>query len=176
MMDSKLRCAVALAKRDNEILDFIVEKRPSLVAIDAPLTLPRGRRSLEGSGPSMRECDRALKRLGLKPLPLTFKAMKQLTIRGIGIKRSLEGLGFRVIEVFPNGAQRVLGLPTKREGIENLRKALRSLGVKGVPDDQDGDILDAITCALVGLMYLRGECIELGDPREGVIIMPRSFK
>ena len=170
-LDEMLRCDALKVHRDEEIIDFIEERSPSIVAIDAPLTLPR-----EGYAKSMRECDRALRRMGLKPLPLTLRSMRLLTLRGIRLRRRLEDRGFRVIEVFPTGAQKILGISTKRDGVERLREDLRRLGLKNLPIDVDGDILDAATCALIGILHLKGLCIEVGDPEEGVIVMPKRFK
>jgi len=170
-LDEMLRCEALKVHRDEEIIDFIVERSPSIVAIDAPLTLPR-----EGYAKSMRECDRALRRMGLRPLPLTLRSMRLLTLRGIRLKGRLEDLGFRVIEVFPTGAQKILGISTKREGIERLREDLRRLGLKNLPMDMDGDILDAATCAFIGILHLKGLCMEVGDPEEGLIVMPKKFK
>jgi len=170
-LDELLGCEVAKVHGDEEIVDFIVERSPSIVAIDAPLTLPRGDRA-----GSMRECDRALRRMGLRPLPLTLRSMRLLTMRGIRLRERLEDLGFKVIEVFPTGAQKILGISTKRDGIERLREDLRRLGLKNLPMDVDGDILDAATCALIGILHLKGLCVEVGDPEEGVIVMPKRFK
>jgi len=168
-LDELLGCEVAKVHGDEEIVDFIVERPPSIVAIDAPLTLPRGDRA-----GSMRECDRALRRMGLRPLPLTLRSMRLLTMRGIRLRERLEDLGFKVIEVFPTGAQKILGISTKR--VERLREDLRRLGLKNLPMDVDGDILDAATCALIGILHLKGLCVEVGDPEEGVIVMPKRFK
>ncbi|MEM2781551.1 MAG: hypothetical protein QXG45_02370, partial [Nitrososphaerota archaeon] len=35
------------------------------------------------------------------------------------------------------------------------------------------DELDAVTCALVGYLYLKGDYVALGDEEEGTIIMPK---
>jgi len=170
-LDETLRCDTLRVHEDEEIMRFIGERSPDLVAIDAPLTLPR-----EGSIQSMRECDKALMRMGLKPLPLTLRSMRLLTMRGIKLREKLESLGFKVIEVFPTGAQKILKISTKRDGIKRLREDLRRLGLKNLPEEVDGDILDAATCAFIGILYLKGLCIEVGDPDEGVIVIPRRFK
>ena len=175
-LDQELRCALSKAKSDNEIVEFVEEGRPRLVAVDAPLSLPRSRASLEGPGPVMRECDRRLMEMGIKLLPLTLKPMQMLTMRGISLKRRLEELGYKVIEVYPGGAQDFLGIPRKSRGLEGLRKGLEAYGLRGLREDVSGDELDAATCALVGWMYLRGMCMEIGDPDEGVIVMPKKFK
>lgn len=51
---------------DEDILDFVRETQPSLVPIDAPLSLPKGRRTVhDRSGEHLRECDRELLRRGI---------------------------------------------------------------------------------------------------------------
>jgi len=37
----------------------------------------------------------------------------------------------------------------------------------------DEHVLDAVICAYVGLLYLMGGCVELGDAAGGIIVMPR---
>ena len=164
-LGSDLSCELARAKLDDEILAFIQERRPKLIAIDAPLSFPAG-------GENLRRCDRELVKMGVRPLPPGLGPMRMLTERGIRLRRVLEGLGYKVIEVFPTGAQKVLGLPSKRD-LKALRLGLISLGIKGIPEDVDVHLLDAVTCALVGASYLKGEFVKVGDEREGVIIMPK---
>ncbi|MCD6126358.1 MAG: DUF429 domain-containing protein [Thaumarchaeota archaeon] len=170
-LDETLRCEALRVHKDEEIIRFIEKKSPDLVAVDAPLTLPR-----KNLAQPMRECDRALMRMGLRPLPLTLRSMKLLTLRGIKLREKLESSGFRVIEVFPTGAQKILGISTKRDGVKRLREDLQRLGLKNLPKEIDGDILDAATCAFIGILYLKGLCIEVGDPDEGMIVIPRKFK
>jgi len=162
---SDLSCELARARLDDEILSFIQEKRPKLIAIDAPLSFPTGGRNL-------RKCDRELVRMGVRPLPPVLGPMRMLTERAIRLKHVLGELGYRVIEVFPTGAQKILGLPSKRD-LEALRLGLISLGIKDLPEEVDVHLLDAVTCAFVGVLYLRGEFLEVGDEDEGVIIMPK---
>jgi len=165
-LDSSMKCVAARAKLDDEILAFIQELKPRLVAIDAPLSFPP-------AGRSMRRCDEKLKRLGLKPLPPTLGPMKMLTTRAVRLKKILESLGYEVIEVFPTGARPFLNFPSKKEGAKRLRESLLKLGVRGLPEEVDEHILDAVICAFIGLLYLKGEYVELGDAVEGTIIMPK---
>jgi len=164
-------CELERVKGDDEIIEFISEREVGLVAIDAPLSLPR-----KGGGQAYRECDRRLVEMGVRLLPLTLPPMRMLTLRGMRLRERLERLGYRVIEVYPGGAQDLLGIPRKSKGLEALRKGLESLGLRGLRSDASGDELDAATCALVGWMYLRNECIEVGDPEEGIIVVPKKFK
>lgn len=156
---------VSRAHSDDEIIFFIDEHDVDVVAIDAPLSFPR-------LG-SLRRCDEELRRAGIKVLPPALGGMRSLTERAIKLKGVLESRGHEVVEVFPTGARKILGLPSKREGADALRKALISHGVRGLPENVDQHILDAVICALVGLHYIEGDFVEFGDSREGVIIMPR---
>lgn len=156
---------VSRAYSDDEILFFINGHNVEVVAIDAPLSFPR-------SG-NLRRCDEELRRAGIRVFPPVLDGMKMLTERAIKLKMILESRGHEVIEVFPTGARKLLKLPSRKEGINALRKALIAHGIRGLPEDVDQHVLDAVVCALVGLYYLRGDYLEFGDSREGVIIMPR---
>jgi predicted nuclease with RNAse H fold len=148
---------------------------PGVVAVDAPLSLPKGRRSLDRPEPiHFRQCDLELRRRRIKFFPITLGPMRLLTKRGIALKHSLEGLGFKVIEVYPGGAQDILGLPRKQHGLPRLIRGLRKHGLKGLKGEATGDEADAATCALTGLLYLRGQFDALGNVHEGEIIMPRT--
>lgn len=162
---SDLSCELAKAKLDNEILSFILEKSPSVIAIDAPLSFPAG-------GESLRRCDRELMKMGVRPLPPVLGPMRMLTERAIKLKNALGEFGYRVIEVFPTGARKILGLPSKRN-LEALRLGLISLGIKGLPKEVNAHLLDAVTCAFIGVLYLKREFVRIGDEKEGVIIMPK---
>jgi len=173
-IDSKTIETVILYS-DEEILDKIRIFKAELVAIDAPLSLPKGRKSLEDrNGPHLRECDRELLRKRIKFFPLTLGPMRKLTERGINLKRVLEQMDFKVIEVYPGGAQDIWGLPRKSKSLEGLRIGLKKVGLKGDFSRMSHDELDAVTAALVGLLYLIGECEEYGDRSEGTIVMPKS--
>ncbi|MGC8676250.1 MAG: DUF429 domain-containing protein, partial [Candidatus Micrarchaeia archaeon] len=81
--------------------------------------------------------------------------------------------GFVVIESFPGGAQDILGMPRKQKGLQLLRKSLENYGVNGIRQRASGDELDAVTCAIVGLDFVSGKYVQLGEPSEGVMIMPK---
>jgi hypothetical protein len=169
-----------LLYRDDEIVREVLRNKPGVVAIDAPLALPKGRCCLRddcacrGRG-HFRKADLDMREMGIKFFPVTLGPMRKLTLRGIKLKRILEGKGMRVIEVFPGGAQDLLRVPRKQKGVEELRKGLMKLGLKGDISKADitDDELDSITSALVGKLYLEGNYVALGDPSEVLIIMPR---
>lgn len=166
------RVRTEVAFSDEEILGRIREFGPVLVAIDAPLSLPRGRRSLEEPGPHLRECDRALLRRGIRFFPVTLGPMRRLTERGMRMREVLEKEGHGVIEVYPGGAQDVLGLPRKGADLGGLVEGLRGLGLEGLGEGLTHDEADAVTAALVGALHLAGMCEPYGDPEEGQIVMP----
>ena len=90
------------------------------------------------------------------------------------MKKVFEAQRLRVIESYPGSIQDMLGMPRKQAGIENLRDALVRYGVKGDVRTKmiTHDELDAITSAIVGKMFLDGSYLAIGDPEEGLMILP----
>ena len=161
---------------DEEILAAVRRSRPVLVSIDAPLSLPRGRRSLEIPGPPhLRACDRELLRRRIRFFPVTLGPMRLLTARGMRLKERLEQEGFPVVESYPGAAQDIVGLPRKGGGVDRLRRALLGRGFWGTIGRRvtTHDELDAVLCAWVGRLYVQGRAEVIGDPSEGVMILPR---
>ena len=131
-MSSSLMCETEPLHSTKEIIEKTLEAKPDIISIDAPLCLPKGRKSLEDrNAPHLRECDRALLRMHIRFFPITLGPMRMLTARGILLKKVFEKKGFEVIESFPGAAQDVLGIPRKQKGLEKLRKGLIKFGVKG---------------------------------------------
>jgi uncharacterized protein len=162
---------------DEEILSAVRDSGAVLVSIDAPLSLPRGRASLDVPGPPhLRECDRELLRRRIRFLPVTLGPMRMLTARGMRLRTALEREGRASVESYPGAAQDILGIPRKGAGVERLRRALRARGFSGTIERRSTthDELDAVLCAGVGLLYLRGKAEVIGDPAEGTMILPRS--
>ncbi len=159
---------------EDEILSFIDRARPDLVAIDAPLNLPPGRKSLEErNGEHFRPCDRELLRRGIRFFPITLGPMRSLTTRGIALKDILLQRGYRVIEIYPGAAQDIWKIARKQGGLSRLRRGLEKLGLKGLAKNMNGDELDAASGALVGRLYLKGQTEVLGNFSEGAIVIPR---
>ncbi len=165
-----------LAYTDTEILEKIREIRPAIIAIDAPLSLPPGRKSLEErSDVHLRECDRELLKRKIKFFPITLGPMRKLTTRGINLRRTLEAEGFVAVEAYPGGAQDILGIPRKQKGLEKLKAGLDGLGIKGLKSQVSDHELDAVTCAYVGKLFLEGKAVIYGAPHDG-IVMPKDEK
>jgi len=151
---------------DDEILRKTLESNPLLVAIDAPLTMPK-----DGK---MRLADKEMKRLGYSVLPPLFPGMKNLTLRGIRLASKMRENGIRVIEVHPTSSRKALGLPVMKD-VEQIRRALIKLGLKGDIGKDKITIheLDAVIAALTAKLHLDGKTIKVGNEKEGYIIIPR---
>jgi predicted nuclease with RNAse H fold len=169
--DNLIICSVT--HTDQEIFNYVEKTNPALIAIDAPLNLPPGRKSIEDrNGAHFRPCDRELLRRGIRFFPITLGPMRLLTERGIRLKRALTARGYRVVEAYPGAAQDIWKIGRKQDGLLRLHKGLQRLGVKGLHKKMNGDELDAATAALVGQWFLRGNAEILGNFRRGAIIIP----
>jgi predicted nuclease with RNAse H fold len=169
-----MNAETCLVYSDEEISEKIEQVDPDVVAIDAPLSLPEGRRSIEErTNIHFRECDRELLKRKIKFFPVTLGPMRKLTSRGIRLRRNLEGNSFRVIEVYPGGAQDILKIPRKQKGIERLRKGLERLKIVGLTARMSEHELDSVTCAWVGKLFLEGKAVVYGIT-EQAIIMPKD--
>ncbi len=180
ILDTKtIEVKAFLLYEDDEIVEEIERVRPKVVAIDAPLSLPNGRCCLKdtclcrGRG-HLRECDKALLKMGIKFFPVTLGPMRKLTERGIKLKQILEDKGYDVIEVYPGGAQDILEIPRKGKGLDKLAKGLERMGIKDLNNNMTDDELDAVTSALVGKFFVEDNYIALGDSKEGLMIMPKK--
>ena len=169
----EMKVETTLLYSDEEIIQKIEELRPKIIAIDAPLSLPPGRKSIEErTKVHLRECDKELLKRRIKFFPITLGPMRKLTERGIRLKKILKDRGFKVIEVYPGAAQDVWNIPRKQRGLEKLMNGLKKMGIQGLKKDMNDHELDAVTCALVGKYYLDGKAEVLGTIDNG-IVMPR---
>lgn len=142
---------------DEEIVNYARLSRPSVIAIDAPLT--------RGSG-AFRDVDRELIRLGFRVLPISMRWMNVLTERAIGLASKLAVYGFKVIETHPRSALLSSGL----RDVALLLKSLNiRLGDEGVLRSKD--LRDAVIAAIVAYCYV-SNCSRVvrGDEGEVVIL------
>lgn len=164
-----------VAHSDEEILDAIERAKPELVPIDAPLSLPPGRKTIhDRRGEHLRECDRELQRRKIRFFPITLGPMRMLTERGMALKTKIEALGYRVVECYPGAAQDIWGLPRQHRDREGLVRGLEALGVRGLNAELTGDELDAVTAALVGRWFLEGRGEMLGGA-DGIVIPQNRY-
>lgn len=101
--------------------------------------------------------------------------MRKLTERGMNLRRILEAESLIVIEVYPGGAQDVLGIPRKQKGLEKLKAGLENLGIEGLNSQMSDHEFDSVTCAYVGKLFLEGKAVTYGAPNDG-IVMPKGEK
>jgi uncharacterized protein len=175
LLDTHGRARTSIARSDDEILERADHAELRLIIIDAPLSLPRGRLTIEDrSGPHFRECDLELRRLGIRFFPLTLGPMRMLTTRGMRLALEFRRRGFQTVEGYPGGAQDLLGIPRKHAGIRRLQRALLDLGLRGdlATRHLTHDELDAATIAWVGWRFLEGKARVIGDPEEGLMVLP----
>lgn len=155
---------------DDDILDLINKLRPSLIVIDAPLSLPKGRCCLEKNckcaiGGHFRQAERDIRKFG-SVLPLTFYGMKMLTLRGIKLANELKK-NYKVLESHPHTTQKILEF---KDPVSCLKEFF-SISPNATEHELDAGIL-----ALTGWLYEKNCCIKLGDLDEGIILIPNSVK
>jgi predicted nuclease with RNAse H fold len=172
-----MHAETALLYTDEEILPMVQESQLRVIAVDAPLSLPPGRKSIgERTSEHLREADRELLRRGIKFFPITLGPMRKLTERGMRLKAILEARRYCVIEAYPGGAQDILGIPRKQRGLDKLKVGLEALGITGLDEGLSDHELDAATCALVAKMYVEGKAVTYGDPMQGIVMPPGNKK
>jgi predicted nuclease with RNAse H fold len=158
------RVKVQFVYTDDEILAYVKNFKPSVVAIDAPLKLPK-------SG-ILRKADGEMIKMGYGVFPPTLPAMKTLTLRAIKLNELIKE-AFKTIEVHPTSTRKALGMPLKDWG--KIQTILKSIGLKG--DIQMRALtpheIDAVTAALTAHLHIKGQTEEFGDEEEGFIIVPK---
>ena len=170
---------VSVVFSDEEILEA-VDTDAQAIAIDAPLSLPRGRCCLRddcscAGKAHFRVCDLELRRMGIRFFPITLGPMRALTVRGMALKKKFEEMGCRVFETYPGAAQDIWGIPRQKD-VEGLKEGLKRFKVQGnwLDPGISKHELDALTCALTAREDLRGNSITLGDAEEGLMILPKK--
>lgn len=165
-----MKASTHVAYRDEEILLAVDQAKPDLVPIDAPLSLPNGRKTIhERSGEHLRECDRELQRRKIRFFPITLGPMRMLTERGLALRAKIETMGYRVVECYPGAAQDLWGIPRQHHDLKGLLRGLKDLGVKGLTTKVTSDELDAVTAALVGRWFVMARGEMLGG-EEGIVV------
>ncbi|MEN6551668.1 MAG: DUF429 domain-containing protein [Methanobacterium sp.] len=154
---------------NKDILNHISMKKPSLIVIDAPLSLPKGRCCLSKDcscskkGGHFRKAEMEMRKYG-RTLPLTFRGMRMLTERGIQIAERLKD-EYIVLESHPRTIQKILGFSNLYEDLKNYFE---------LPENISEHELDAALLVIAGVFYMRGEFMEFGDVDEGTIILPKE--
>jgi histidinol phosphatase-like PHP family hydrolase/predicted nuclease with RNAse H fold/dephospho-CoA kinase len=161
---------------DAELISFILAEKPAIVSIDSPLGYPGGGSEIDPSVGIVRVAEHDLSSVGIPAYPALIDSMKELTSRGVRLRRIIEGLEDPpiVIESYPGAAQDVLCIPRKQKSLELLRGGLQELGITGKGlQTESHDEMDAITSAVVGRFHETGEFLPMGVPSEAQLIVPR---
>ncbi len=160
---------------DDELLRFITKKKPQIVSIDSPLGLPGGHEEISPESGIVRVAEHDLSSIGIPSYPALIDSMKELTLRGIRLRKIIEKLEFSptVIESYPGAAQDILCLPRKQRGLDLLRDSLRELGITGPGlKSTSHDEIDAITAAIVGRFFEANKYVPMGIRSEAQLIVP----
>ena len=170
------------AGSDAEILELVAGAGPAAtVAINAPLTRPRGRCCLDDDcgcrhdpGTRSREVERQLGRMRVPTLATAL--IKVLASRGERLAGELRLAGWEPLEVYPYATLRLLGLPTagKRTqlGRHRIHSALQALVPGFDHPDATEHQLDAVVCALTAQLWRDGRTTTVGAPDEGLMVIP----
>ena len=130
--------AESLLVYDDELKELLAERSPSIIAIDAPLSLP--------SHGAMREVDRALVRMGFRVLPPAWRGMLALTNKAVSLAAYLAAVvpGALIVETHPTSA-------LKSSGCASVQDLLAALGVslRRPPAGLTKDEADALVAAAV---------------------------
>lgn len=187
-LDGDLRLIYAgFLGKDSDILQLVPSYQFELVAIDAPLSLPKGLCCLEEScscqpnvGLNGRSCERELARRGIPCYFTTKKSIiKDMVKRGIRLKAELESLGCEVIEVNPYASKirlfgRKIPKKTTSAGLALLKQHISRLLPSIAPHvgGFNHDLCDAAIAAYTAFLYQQGKAEPCGNPQEGVIYIP----
>ncbi len=90
-------------------------------------------------------------------------------------ERDGHGARGRAFEVFPYASYVALGgclSPGRKDRLAWRRSVLESSGVEGIPAGASIDVVDAVCAALTAARFVEGAGSWVGDPREGVIVLP----
>lgn len=162
---------------DEDILNYIVEKKPGIVSIDSPLGLPGGGKDIDTEAGIVRMAERHLSSVGIPSYPALIDSMKGLTLRGIRLRKMIEELNDApiVIESYPGAAQDLLCIPRKQKGLNLLREGQKELGLLGPGlETSSHDEMDAITSAIVGRFFEAGQYEGMGVESEAQLIVPMT--
>jgi uncharacterized protein len=154
---------------DAFILDFIDDRKPTYVFIDAPLSIPPAFTNATSSEYFYRQADREL--AAMSPM-----FIGGLTARAMRMKKLLEAKSIEVFETYPAALNRKViqaesykkDLVVFTEVIDMLLKGYEvKLKVKPITWHQ----IDAVLALLSALRWQRGEHLIFGNVEEGQIVV-----
>ena len=174
---------------DSELIKLVDDIHPDLVAIGAPLNLPSGFCCLDQScechfsepNRKGRLLELELAKMGISCF-YTNKGsiIRELIYRGIQLSKTLRAAGHTVIEVYPHASKMLLlgaKVPPKHSAvsISYMIGHLTPLvsGMEEHADDLDRNSCDSIINAYTGQLHAQSNTDILGDPDEGILVLPK---
>ena len=174
---------------DNELIKVVDNINPDVVAIGAPLNLPSGFCCLDQScechfsepNRKGRLLELELAKMGISCF-YTNKGsiIRELIYRGIQLSQMLRDAGHNVIEVYPHASKMLLfgdKVPPKNSAvsISYMIGHLTPLvsGMEDHANDLDRNRCDSIINAYTGQLHAQSNTDILGDPNEGVLVLPK---
>ena len=174
---------------DIELMKLVDDLRPDLVAIGAPLNLPSGFCCLDQSCDcrfSVPDRKGRLLELQLAKMGISCfytnkgSIIRELIYRGILLSQNLRDAGYNVIEVYPHATKMLLfgdKVPPKNSAVSvsYMIGHLTPLvsGMEKHADDLDRNSCDAIINAYTGQLHAQSNTDVLGDPEEGILVLPK---
>ena len=150
---------------NREIMKEALNCNPTLIAIDAPLNLPRDKELT-------RKADREMQKQGYPVFPPRFRPMEKLVLRAIKLTKQIRHASLAVIEVHPASTRKALKMPAK--DWSEIQTIFVDMGLKGdiTTRKLSTHEIDAVTAALTGCLHLKQKTELIGDRREGYIVVP----
>lgn len=159
---------------DAEIAAELKKEKPGIVGIDAPLTLPPGRKKIaDRKGAHFRKCDLELRKMGIRFFPITLGPMRMLTERGMRLAGKIRRMGIRCEEVYPGAAYDICGVPRKSQ--DAIRKWIKKLGFR-LEGGKTQDELDACAGAVSVWMLAKGRAGKAGGGKGIVVPFVKGLK
>ena len=174
---------------DIELMKLVDDLRPDLVAIGAPLNLPSGFCCLDQSCDcrfSVPDRKGRLLELELAKMGISCfytnkgSIIRELIYRGILLSQNLRDAGYNVIEVYPHATKMLLfgdNVPPKNSAVSvsYMIGHLTPLvsGMEKHADGLDRNSCDAIINAYTGQLHAQSNTDVLGDPEEGILVLPK---
>lgn len=173
---------------NDDIIDFVTQTNPRIVAIDSPLGFPKGMDCLEQSHDCEsvhdfkgRACEREIMKRGIRLYVTSKKTfIKPMIYRSIAMAEEFRKQGREVIEVYPHGSKVCLfGTPipkkTRKAGRDFLRDKLIPLipGLERYQGRYTHDLLDALVAAHTAYLYANNGTETVGPPDEVPIVLPK---
>ena len=160
--DGALR-ELANLKRAGDVVAWLRERTPRVVAVDSPITAAP-------DGAASRACERHLTRTicGIRYTPprsqLAGNAYYEWVENGLELHDALGGGPWTVVECFPTASwTRWAGSKGPESRAAWTQSSLEAMGVSGLPRRLGQDGRDAIAAALTALAFERGETESFGE-------------